>query len=114
MSARLFVDGRDVAPGRRADTYLSRLRGLLGTRGLDGGLLITKANSVHGMGMRYTLAVALLDDDLRVLRVRRRRPGALTWPRKGGKHGLEAERGRFADWRLEPGSLIEVREGPGR
>lgn len=111
---RLLVDGRDVGPGRRADTYLSRLRGLLGTRGLDGGLLIAKANSVHGMGMTYALDVALLDEDMVVLRVLRLRPFGLTRPRQGVKHVLEAQHGRFEDWRLRAGSRIEVRGVPGR
>ena len=105
---RLVVDGRDVGPARRADTYWIRLRGLLGTRGVDGGLLITGTNSVHGMGMVYTLDVAQLDADLQVVHVTRLRPFGITMPRRGVRHVLEAERGAFARWGLRPGSRIAL------
>lgn len=105
---RLFVDGRDVATLKCADTYLTRSKGLLGTRSFDGALLISPANSVHGMGMLYTLDIALLDDELRVLRTLTLHPFGLTRPRRGVRHVLEAERGAFARWGLETGSQLAV------
>lgn len=107
---RLLVDGRDVGPARRADSYWTRLRGLLGTRGLDGGLLISRTNSVHGMGMAYTLDVAQLDAELQVLHVARLRPFGLTPPRRGVKHVLEAEAGAFQRWGLQPGSRLTLQD----
>jgi uncharacterized membrane protein (UPF0127 family) len=106
--SRLLVDGRDVAALRRATSYLARLRGLLFTRGIDGGLLLTPGNSVHGVGMTYGLDVALLDADLVVLHTLRLRPFGLTRARRGVRHVLEAEAGAFARWGLHPGSRIEV------
>jgi uncharacterized protein len=104
--SRLWVDGRNVAPLYIADSYLSRTRGLLGTRGIDGALLISPGNSVHGMGMLYALDVALLDADLGVLHTLTLRPFGATRPRRGVKHVLEAERGAFAGWNLRVGSRL--------
>lgn len=103
---RLWVDGRDVAPLAVADTYLARTRGLLGTRGVDGALLISPGNSVHGLGMTYSLDIALLGADLQVLHVLKLRPFGLTRARRGVKHVLEAERGEFAGWGLVVGSRL--------
>jgi uncharacterized membrane protein (UPF0127 family) len=48
---------------RTADTFLSRLVGLLGTAAIaDGeGLWIVPCRSVHTLGMRYPIDVAFLD-----------------------------------------------------
>jgi uncharacterized membrane protein (UPF0127 family) len=105
---RLIVDGRDVASARRADSYLSRSRGLLGTRGVQGALLISPCNSVHGLGMIYTLDVALLDPDLAVLHTLTLHPFGLIRPRRGVRHVLEAERGAFSDWDLRVGSRLRL------
>ena len=108
MTSQLLGDGRIVGPGRRANSYLTRLRGLLGTPGVDGGLLISPGNSVHGLGMIYTLDVALLDADMVVRHVLRLRPFGLTRPRRGIRHVLEAERGAFDRWRLRIGSQVTI------
>lgn len=56
---------------RVADTFFSRLRGLLGMATLPDGdaLLIKPCNSVHTVGMRYPIDVVFLDRDTRVLKV---------------------------------------------
>lgn len=55
-----------------ADRPLSRLRGLLGRRGLEPGhgLLLRPTNSVHTVFMRFPIDVVFLDADLHVLKVR--------------------------------------------
>ena len=104
--SRLWVDGREVAELYVADGYLSRTRGLLGTRGLNGALLISPGNSVHGVGMLYTLDIALLDADLRVLHTLTLHPFGATRPRRRVRHVLEAQRGAFAGWQLRVGSRL--------
>ena len=104
--ARLRVDGRDVAPLVVADSYLGRLRGLLGRRGFDGALLLRRCSSVHAAGMVFVLDVAQLDDELRVIRTCRLRPFGLVAPRRGARHVLEAQAGAFASWGLRPGSVL--------
>ncbi len=55
---------------RSAHTHWSRLRGLLGTRGLapGEGLWLRPCRQVHMVGMRYPVDVVFLDDEARVLR----------------------------------------------
>ena len=105
---RLIVDGRDTCDLAVAGTYVSRLRGLLGTRGTAGALLLTPCNGVHGIGMVYRLDVALLDAELTVRRTGVLRPFGLVPPRRGVRHVLEAQRGAFARWGLEPGSRLAI------
>lgn len=79
-----------------ADTHWTRLRGLLGTRGLPQGegLWIRPCRQVHMFGMRYAIDVVFLDDAARVV-------------------GLTAE---LAPWRVSPlvraaASVLELPAG---
>jgi uncharacterized membrane protein (UPF0127 family) len=76
-----------IEHGRLADTFWTRLRGLMGVRHLAAGegLVITPANQVHTHFMAVALDVFYLDDEGRVLdmdcalapwRIGRTRPGA--------------------------------------
>jgi uncharacterized membrane protein (UPF0127 family) len=85
-----------------AETRRERMRGLLGSAPLDAGtgLLLRRTRSVHTVGMRRTLTVALLDRELRVLAVLRVRPNRVVPPRRGVRHVLE----------LDPGTELVVGE----
>jgi uncharacterized membrane protein (UPF0127 family) len=66
------ADGRWIA--RRlhiASSFRHRLRGLLGTRHLppQEGLMLSPGGSVHTFGMRYSIDVAFLDRQLKILRL---------------------------------------------
>jgi uncharacterized membrane protein (UPF0127 family) len=66
-------------------THRERAAGLRRRSGLasDEALMIPRCRSVHTIGMRFAITVAFLDRDLRVLRVRRARPGRfLVGPRR--------------------------------
>jgi uncharacterized membrane protein (UPF0127 family) len=54
-----------------AETPLTRLKGLLGCRGLEQGegLLLRPAASIHTFFMRFPLDIVLVDRDLNVLKV---------------------------------------------
>jgi uncharacterized membrane protein (UPF0127 family) len=108
LSDVLVVDGRRVATVEVAARRRARARGLLGRDGLDGALLLADTRSVHTVGMRFALDVARCDADLRVIDVVRLGPGRLTGLRRGVRHVLEAEAGRFAAWGLVPGSRLSV------
>lgn len=110
--ARLRVDGRDVSALWIADTFVGRARGLLGTRSIEGALLIRPGNSVHGLGMTYPLDVALLDRSMQVRHVLRLRPFGLSRPRRGIRQVLEAEAGAFSAWGLTVGSRLTISENP--
>ena len=54
-----------------ANSFLSRLQGLLGRNRLTAGsgLLITPSSGVHTFGMRFSIDILSLDKNLRVLGV---------------------------------------------
>lgn len=80
---------------RIADTFWSRLKGLLGTSSLPAGhgLLITPCSSIHMFGMRYAIDVVFLDRSYRVLKILHSLPpgGAARCP--GSAHVLELPSG---------------------
>lgn len=69
------------------------MRGLLGRSGLepDRALLLERARSVHTVRMSFTITVAFLDDDLRVLDVVSAAPGRMLLPRRRARSVLELE-----------------------
>lgn len=58
---------------RVAETGLTRIVGLLGERGLqqDDGLLIVPSQGVHTLGMQFPIDIAVLDNNWRVIAIRR-------------------------------------------
>ncbi|WP_181790906.1 DUF192 domain-containing protein, partial [Streptomyces phytophilus] len=88
--------------------FARRSRGLLGRDGLAGALLLTPAQGVHTLGMRFAIDVAYLDRRLTVLAVRTMPPGRLGRPRLRARHVLEAEAGAFAGWGVRPGVRLGV------
>jgi len=54
-----------------ADRFVRRLVGLLGRRSLppEHGLLITRCDSIHTIGMRFPIDVVFVDQDARVVKV---------------------------------------------
>lgn len=107
-TATLVVDGRRVDPVLVADSFWSRLRGMLGRRPLPPALLLRPANSVHGLGMREPLDVAVLDADGAVLAVGVLRPARATRTVRHGRQVLEAPVGKFGAWGLGVGSRVET------
>lgn len=106
--AVLVIDGASVASLLVADTYRSRLRGMLGRRTLPPALLISPSRSVHGLGMMRSLDVAMLAPDGTVRAVDVLRPGRLCSSGPGTRSVLEAPVGSFARWGLVPGSVVTV------
>lgn len=105
----LLRDDEVLASVEVADTSRARLRGLLGRDGIEGALLIRPAMSVHTLGMRFSLDVAFLDRDLRVLAVKHMRPWRVSTARLRSRAVLEAEAGEFERWKLAVGDVLEVR-----
>lgn len=73
------------------ETRRERMTGLLGRHGIRPGeaLLLQRTRSVHTFGMRFAIAVALLDRDLVVRAVGRMPARRLLLPRLGVRHVLE-------------------------
>jgi uncharacterized membrane protein (UPF0127 family) len=95
-----------------ADGPLSRLRGLMGRRGLPAGhgLLLRPSPSIHTCFMRFSIDAVFLDRELRVLSVRER---LRTWRfagQRGARSVLELPAGEAARRGLRPG--VGLRELP--
>jgi uncharacterized protein len=105
----LRVTGQDApVPVEIAASYGPRRRGLLGRDGIEGAILLTPCNSVHTFRMRFTIDVAYLDKELRVVDVHTMRPGRLGMPRLRARHVLEAEAGAMARWGVVPGVQLSI------
>ena len=107
--AWLVRDGDVLAAVEVAESFGSRLKGLLGRDGLDGALLLRPARSVHTVGMRFAIDVAFCDASMRVLATRTMRPYRMTVPRWKAKCVVEASAGAFERWGLRVGDELEVR-----
>jgi uncharacterized protein len=94
----------EVAESRRA-----RSRGLLGREGIEGALLVTRARSVHTIGMRFAIDVAFCDAEMRVIRLVTMPRHRVSRPVWRSRAVVEAEAGAFARWNLQPGDQLEVK-----
>ncbi|MFF1694101.1 DUF192 domain-containing protein [Streptomyces sp. NPDC058257] len=110
MATLLLPTGRTI-PLEIAGSAGARRRGLLGRDRVTGALLLSPANSVHTVRMRFAIDVAYLDRELRVLSVRTMRPGRIGRPRLRAGHVLEAAAGAMAGWGVRRGARVEVRAG---
>ncbi len=81
---------------------------MLGRDSLEGGLLLVPARSVHTFGMAFSLDVAWLDADLKVLRTASMVRHRMSRPVLRAHSVLEAEAGRFASWGLVVGDQLEL------
>ena len=94
-----------------ADTFLTRLIGLLGRSRLqsDCGLLIQPSSGVHTFGMRFPIDVVALDRKFRVIAVwhglRPWRTSSVNWKTHAV---LELSSGRLRSCRVEAGDQLEI------
>lgn len=93
-----------------ADSFLSRLRGLLGRSGLDEGegLLISPCRSIHCLGMKFPIDAIFLDKDYRVVAIHPDlQPGAMACNRKA-RHVLEIKAGEAVRHNIQVGELLII------
>lgn len=98
-----------------ADSFIKRLKGLLGSLGLNTGegLIIKPCNSVHTIGMKFAIDVAFVDKDNIVLRIiDNMQPGKLSPVVKGSAYVVEASAGAFKG-KIGVGDKIELIKGEG-
>lgn len=94
---------------RIANTYLSRLRGLLFTRPLPqgAGLLLKDCNSIHMFFMTYAIDLAFLDKNMHVVALHKSiRPWRLASCRRAS-HVLELGMGSIDALDLHVGQQLE-------
>jgi uncharacterized protein len=105
----LLCDGRAVAPVDVADTSATRRKGLLGTDGVVGALWITRCPSVHMLGMRYPIDVAVVDREGIVLHTKTIQPWTGgTFFRRGASATVEAAAGALEEWGVTMGCRLLV------
>jgi hypothetical protein len=100
-------DSRVVASAVLANTFWSRMRGLLGRPcpPAGEGLLLEPCNQVHMIGMAYPIDVAFISLEGVVLRViRNLKPWRMTAPCLGARYALETGVGGLAD--LAEGDVV--------
>ncbi len=89
-----------------ADHFWTRMRGLLGRPcpGPGEGIVLVPCNQVHMFGMGYSIDVAFVALDGKVLRVvRGLRPWRMTAPCPGARYTVE----------MAPGGMADLAEGDG-
>lgn len=106
-------DGRVVC-GRctLADTFFSRLRGLVGRRELPvgEGLFLSPSRSIHTFFMRFPIDAVFLDRGLRVVGVSAQlRPWRFAG-RKGARHVLELPAGEAETRSIRVGEELTIPE----
>jgi len=90
----------------------SRMRGLLGRPGLpdDTAMFLSPCNSIHTVGMRFSLDVIFLDRAQRVVRiVRAVRPNRFAFGGRGASSAIEFEAGAVDLSGVDVGSCLDVR-----
>lgn len=99
-----------------ATTFLKRFIGLLGRAGLapTEGLWIKPCDSIHTLGMRFTIDVIFLDRQGRTVKiVEPLRPGRLIFPVAAAVSVLELPAGTIARTGTQVGDMISITEAPG-
>lgn len=103
----LYISGERISSILIADTFFTRLRGMLFRRPLPAALLISPTNAVHGFGMTRGLDVAFIDGEGTVLRTAALAPFGLRLCSRA-KQVIEAPRGSFDSWNLTAGTRVEI------
>ena len=99
--------------GRVADTFYTRLIGLLRDRTLEygDGLWIKPCNSIHSIGMHFVFDAVFLDKDLKVVHlVRDMKPWRISKMVFAAKSVLEVPAGHILQTGTEIGDQFEMRK----
>lgn len=106
----ILKNGEPIARVWNANTYFTRLRGLLGRSLEEGeGLLLTPCGSIHTFGMQYAIDAVYIDSAGRVLRVDEALSADKAWPRaRGARRVLELPAGYAAKRQIQPKDVLEV------
>ena len=106
----LVRDTRVLASLEIPRSRKDKVRGLLGRDQFEGAILLQGARSVHTLGMKFDIDIALLDTENVVIKTLRLRRNRVSAPIFRARAVLEAEAGAFGLWDLKIGDELEIRE----
>jgi hypothetical protein len=109
-SGWLLRDGDVVCALEMAETKEERSRGLRGRDSCEGALHLPGVRTVHTIGMRFSIDVAFLSEDLTVVRLERVQPRRVVLPRRGERSVVEAQAGAWERWGVRVGDQLVVRD----
>ncbi len=96
-----------------ASSYIDRLIGLMGRKGIEegGGLLLAKSASIHSFFMRFRFDAIFVDNDDRVVKVvAAMRRWSVAFGGRGAKHTLELPAGTAERTGTRPGDQLAYEE----
>ena len=112
MKATDLTTGKELAPNLAvADTFFTRLIGLLGRHSLSPGegLWIKRCNSIHTFGMRFPIDVVFLDEQRHVVGLAKSlRPNRISPRFSSAKSVIELPAGTIDATDTARGDHVEV------
>jgi uncharacterized protein len=101
-----------------ADSFVSRLMGLMFRKDPENGLILKlpssrsrRGSAIHMFFMRFPLDIIFLDDDKKVVDMVSIRPWKTYTPRSPAKYVVELEEGSINNYKLEIGDEMDfIRE----
>lgn len=99
-----------AANARRADNFISRLKGLLGTSSLPPGeaLIIHPCSSIHTFGMNYPIDIIFLDKQDKVVKIVMGIPSGRVSLCNGANYVVELPSGVAGSSNTTVGDLISI------
>ena len=91
-----------------ADTFYTRLKGLLGRSGLEEGqgLLLVPCNAIHCVGMKFAIDVVFMDIDIRVIWIRENMKPGTRESKNDAYYVLELASGVVKEKRIQRGDVL--------
>lgn len=95
----------------RANTFLTRLKGLMGRKTLprDTGLLLEPCDNVHTFHMQFPIDVIFLNQNNKVMHIEHSmKPNQVGKKVKGSQKVLEINAGLAAAANIQPGDVVDL------
>ena len=97
-----------------ADSFMSRLMGLMFRKNLENGLILKlpssrsrRGSAIHMFFMRFPLDIIFLDDDKKIVDMVSIRPWKTYTPKSPAKYVIELEEGSINNYKLEIGDELD-------
>jgi len=92
-----------------ADTFYTRLKGLLGRTGLGKGqgMVLVPCNSIHCIGMKFAIDVIFMDQDNRVIWIRENMEPGTSESRRDAYSVLEVASGVVNEKGIQIGDVLK-------